>query len=104
MELWAENFVPEEQSDRLIIKDFFKINPRFQNFVDLVEGHTDNPKVICRKKFWMKGHVVLSALEEFNDDIFIWLDSDVITLKDIPLDFFYNLLDNNTLKILFICK
>jgi hypothetical protein len=99
LELWAENFVPEEQSDRLIIKDFFKINPRFQNFASLVEAHTDNPKVLCRKKFWMKGHVVLSALEEFNEDIFIWLDSDVVTLKNIPLDFFHKLLDTNTLSV-----
>lgn len=99
MELWAEDFVPDETSDRLIIKDFHKINPRFQQFVDLVESHTSNPKVLCRKKFWMKGHVVLTAIQEFNDDIFIWLDSDVVTLKTIPLDFFYNLLDEKTLSV-----
>ena len=99
MELWAENFSPEEVSDRLIIKDFNKINPRFDNFTKLVQKHNSNPKVLCRKKFWMKGHVVLTALEECNEDIFVWLDSDVVTLKKIPLDFFYNLMNDETLSV-----
>lgn len=99
MELWAENFQPEEVSDRLIIKDFNKINPRFEDFARLVQKHTSNPKVLCRKKFWMKGHVVLTAMEECNEDIFLWLDSDVVTLKEIPLDFFYNLMDEETLSV-----
>jgi hypothetical protein len=99
MELWAEDFLPDEKNSRIVIKDFHKINPRFNKFVDLVNSHTDNPKVLCRKKFWLKGHVVLTALEECKDDVFLWLDSDVITLKDIPFDFINNLIDENTLSV-----
>jgi hypothetical protein len=99
IELWAENFVPDIEDPRLIVKDWNKINPRFNEFVSLIESITDNPKVLSRKKFWMKGHVVLSAMEECDSDIFIWLDSDVITHKHIPLNYLDNLIPKNTLSV-----
>jgi hypothetical protein len=99
MELWAENFVPDIEDPRLIVKDWNQINPRFDEFVALIEFITDNPKVLSRKKFWMKGHVVLSALEECDSDVFIWLDSDVITHKHIPLDYLDNLIPRDTLSV-----
>lgn len=98
LELWAENFVPDIEHPRLIVKDWNKINPRFDNFVKLIESITTNPKVMSRKKFWMKGHVVLSALEENVSDIFIWLDSDVITHKNITLSYLENLCSVDTLS------
>jgi hypothetical protein len=99
MELWAENFVPDIEDPRLIIKDWNQINPRFDEFVALIESITDNPKVLARKKFWMKGHVVLSAMEECDSDVFVWLDSDVITHKHIPLDYLDNLIPRDTLSV-----
>jgi len=99
MELWAENFVPDIEDPRLVIKDWNRINPRFDNFVALVESLTDNPKVLSRKKFWMKGHVVLSAMEECDSDVFIWLDSDVITHKHIPLGYLDNLIPRDILSV-----
>ena len=99
IELWAENFVPDIEDPRLIVKDWNKINPRFDEFVALIESLTDNPKVLSRKKFWMKGHAVLSAMEECDSDVFIWLDSDVITHKHIPLDYLDNLIPKNTLSV-----
>jgi hypothetical protein len=99
IELWAENFMPDIVHPRLIIKDWNKINPRFNNFVSLIESKTSNPKVLSRKKFWMKGHVILSAIEECESDVFIWLDSDVVTHSHIPLDYINNLIPNNTLSV-----
>lgn len=99
IELWAENFIPDIEDPRLIVKDWNKINPRFNNFVSLIESKTTDPKILGRKKFWMKGHVVLSAMEECESDIFIWLDSDVITHKKIPLDYFKKIIPENYLAV-----
>lgn len=99
IELWAENFVPDITDPRLIIKDWNKINPRFNDFADLISASTTCTKTLSRKKFWMKGHVVLTALEECSQDVFIWLDSDVITHDYIPLEFIENLIPENTLSV-----
>lgn len=99
IELWAENFIPDIKDSRLIVKDWNAINPRFDNFVSLIESKTSNPKILGRKKFWMKGHVVLSAMEECDSDVFIWLDSDVITHKEIPLSYIEKLIPENYLAV-----
>lgn len=99
IELWAENFSPDITDHRLIVKDWNKINPRFNDFVALIESTTDNSKVLSRKKFWMKAHVIISALEEFNNDLFIWLDSDVITNNNIPLEYLENLCPSDVLSM-----
>lgn len=99
LELWAENFNPDIEDSRLIIKDWNKINPRFNNFVSLIESKTSNPKILGRKKFWMKGHVVLSAMEECRSDVFIWLDSDVITHNYITLEYLNSLIPENYLSV-----
>lgn len=99
IELWAENFIPDIIHPRLIIKDWNKINPRFNNFVSLIESKTSNPKVLSRKKFWMKGHVVLTAMEECESDVFIWLDSDIVTHSDLPLSYIEQLIPENFLAV-----
>jgi hypothetical protein len=99
IELWAENFLPDIIDERLVIKDFEKINPRFKNFVSLIKSITQNQKILSREKFWLKGHVVLSALEECNSDVFVWIDSDVITHNTITLDFLNSLLPEDTLCV-----
>jgi hypothetical protein len=99
IELWAENFIPDIDHPRLIIKDWNKINPRFNNFVTLIESKTSNPKVLSRKKFWMKGHVVLTAMEECESDIFMWLDSDIVTHSYLPLSYIENLIPENFLAV-----
>lgn len=99
LDLWAENFTPDIVDDRLVIKDFNKINPRFDNFVKLIESTNPSQKVMARKKFWLKGHVILTALEECTTDIFIWIDSDVLTHNDIPANFFEKLIPEDTLCV-----
>lgn len=99
LELWAENFTPDIIDPRLIIKDFNKINPRFENFKNLMFSSTDNHKVLSKKTFWLKGHVVLTALEEFDSDVFIWLDSDVVTHSTIPLSYINNLIPEDILSV-----
>lgn len=99
LELWAENFTPDIQDTRLIIKDWNKINPRFNNFVSLIESKTSNPKILGRKKFWMKGHVVLTAMEECTSDVFIWLDSDVITHNYISINYLEKLIPSDYLAV-----
>lgn len=99
IELWAENFVPDIEDSRLIVKDWNKINPRFNNFVSLIESKTTDPKILGRKKFWMKGHVVLTAMEECKNDVFIWLDSDVITHKEISVSYIENLIPDSHLAV-----
>jgi hypothetical protein len=103
MELWAEGFIPDIEDDRLIIKDFFKVQPRLQNFLTLIEPHikaSPSPRVWKKfQSFWLKGHVTLTALEEFEQDIFIWLDSDVITHKTIPLEYLENLIPEDVLSV-----
>jgi len=99
IELWAEGFTPEFEDPRLIIKDFNKVNPRFTNFEKLMFSATDNHKVLSKRTFWLKGHVVLTALEEFNHDVFVWLDSDVITHSKITLDYLNKLIPENCLSV-----
>ena len=103
IELWAEGFTPDIQDNRLIVKDFTKTQPRLNLFLELIKPHVPNtaPKNIFAKfrPFWLKGHVILTALEEFDSDVFIWLDSDVTTHKDISLDFLNNLLPKDTLSL-----
>lgn len=99
LELWAENFEPDIKDDRLIIKDFEIINPRFKNFVQLIKSITQDHKILCREKFWLKGHVVLSAMERCTSDVFIWIDSDVISHKHITLDFLNSLIPEDTLCV-----
>ena len=99
LELWAEGFVPDIEDPRLIIKDFNKINPRFENFKKLMFSSTSNEKVLSKKTFWLKGHVVLTALEEFTDEVFIWLDSDVITHDHITLDYLNSLIPEDVLSV-----
>lgn len=103
IELWAEDFVPDIKDKRLIVKDFNKTQPRLQNFLELIKPHVPNspPKNIYAKfrPFWLKGHVTLSALEEFDSDVFIWLDSDVTTHKHLTVDFFDKLLPEDTLSV-----
>ena len=99
LELWAEGFTPDIEDDRLVIKDFEKINPRFQNFVKLIESKTTNPKILNKKKFWLKGHVVLTAMENCTSDVFLWIDSDVLTHNYISKEFIENLIPNDTLCV-----
>jgi len=99
IELWAEGFVPDITHPRLIIKDFEKINPRFQNFEKLMFSSTDNHKVISKRNFWLKGHVVLTALEEFDSDVFIWLDSDVITHAPITIEYLNSIIPEDYLSV-----
>jgi hypothetical protein len=99
LELWAEDFTPDISDPRLIVKDFNKVNPRLAEFVKLMESYTQEPKHLAKKKFWMKGHVVLSAMEECEQDVFVWLDSDVITNEPIPMSWFENLIPNDCLSV-----
>jgi hypothetical protein len=99
MELWAENFVPDISDPRLIIKEFNKINPRFENFKKLLFSLTTSDKVLSKEKLWLKGHVVLTALEESTDDVFIWLDSDVVTHSPIELAYIESLIPENVLSV-----
>jgi hypothetical protein len=55
--------------------------------------------VLSRKTFWLKGHVVLTALEEFDSDVFIWLDSDVITHTPIQIEYINALISEDTLSV-----
>lgn len=103
LEVWAEGFVPDIKNDRLIIKDFNKTQPRLDKFLELIKPHVPHtpPKNIYSKyrPFWLKGHVVLTALEEFDSNVFIWLDSDVTTHKKLTVEFFNNLLPKDTLSV-----
>ena len=51
MELWAENFVPDISDPRLIIKEFNKINPRFENFKKLLDLLKKDPPTGAREKW-----------------------------------------------------
>jgi hypothetical protein len=65
MELWAENFVPDIEDPRLIVKDWNQINPRFDEFVSLIESITDNwkitnqPNILYEAGTWGPGDTVL---------------------------------------------
>jgi hypothetical protein len=99
MELWAEGFTPDIKHDRLVIKDFEKINPRFRDFESLMFSSTDDHKVLSKRNFWLKGHVALTALEEFDSDVFIWLDSDVVTHSNITLEYLNKLIPEDVLSV-----
>lgn len=99
IELWAENFTPDFEDSRLIIKDFNLVVPRLQEFISLVESATTNEKVLSRKKFWLKGHAVLTAMEHCDSDVFVWLDSDVITHKHITLEYLNKLIPEDFLSV-----
>jgi len=104
IELWAEGFSPDIKDDRLITKDFEKVRNDLDNFLELIYPHVPHGPVgkdlFSAYKFsWIKGHVITASLEECKSDVFIWLDSDIITNKKIPLDFIENLLPSDTLSL-----
>lgn len=99
IELWAEGFVPDIEDPRLIVKDYNKVNPRCEIFLEKMRPFLQIHKHHMKEKFWKKGHVVLSAMEECEQDIFIWLDSDVITHANIPMKFFEKLIPEDCLSV-----
>lgn len=93
LELYAEEFLPDITDDRLVINSMENALNQWKNYVEL-RGARLKQKMA---KFWLKSFVVIDAIKNTEEDILIWLDSDVITHKEIPLKFLDNLLPKDTL-------
>jgi len=93
LELYAEEFVPDIRDDRLIINSMIPVLNRWDKYIQLRETKRKTKMA----KFWLKSFVVIDAIRNANEDILIWLDSDVITHKEITKEFLYSLLPEDTL-------
>lgn len=99
MDLYAEGFVPDIEDPRLIIKDFSNVSNNLEEFWNLIIKEQPEGRHTRAKKFYLKAHVVLESWNTFNDDVFIWLDSDIITHKTVPMKFLNNLCSKHTLSV-----
>jgi hypothetical protein len=93
LEIYAEEFIPDQKVDRLIVNSMEPVLNRWQKYINL-RGTTKKTKMA---KFWLKSFVVIDAIKNSNEDILIWLDSDVITHAKITPEILYNLLPEDTL-------
>lgn len=99
-------FLPEDTKITVTTEDFEifpKLNPRinlidlysldngFREFEDRWKGKTMQ-KVIS---FAKKGHTILHAVENFKDDIMIWLDADAFIKQPISEEYLKGLLKDN---------
>lgn len=93
LELYAEEFTPEISSPRLIVNSMNNVINTWHNYVELRET-TIKTKMA---KFWLKSFVTIDALKNTQEDILIWLDSDVITHTPITYEYLESLLPPDTL-------
>lgn len=93
LELYAEEFEPEIKDPRLIINSMGHVLERWNQYINLREV-TKKSKMA---KFWLKSFVKIDAIKNCQEDILIWLDSDVITHKEITEEYLYSLLPEDTL-------
>jgi hypothetical protein len=93
IELYAEEFIPDTQNENLIVNSMENVLEKW-NFYLKERDATSKRKMA---KFWLKSFVLLDALENTSEDILIWLDSDVITHKQITENFLYSLLSEDDL-------
>ena len=94
------------EARRVIFRDLFTLCPDQKKFID---DYQDNPAAWGwihpgRKadndfkaiKFSRQAFIPDHAIQDFDDgDIFVWLDSDVVSFKKIPYDFVPNLLGDH---------
>ena len=93
LELYAEEFLPDEINPRLIINDMKPVLDRWDQYITVREASRKTKMA----KFWLKSLVKIDAIKNTKEDILIWLDSDVITHKKITPEFLYSLLPEDTL-------
>jgi hypothetical protein len=93
LELYAEEFIPDIADKRLIVNPMLPVLKKWHDYINLRE----TKKKTKMAKFWLKSFVVIDAIKNTNEDILIWLDSDVITHKEITKEFLYSLLPEDTL-------
>jgi len=91
LELYAEGFRPDINDSRLILRDFQPVDANVTEFYGMLLEKYPTGRHVRARKFYLKAHVVLQAWQEFQGDVFVWLDSDIITQRKIPLDFLENL-------------
>lgn len=99
LDLWAEDFVPDIIDSRINVKPWSTVHKNLQDFWNLITSISQEGRHMRAKKFYLKAHVVLESWKTADYDVFIWLDSDIITHKQIPLEFFENLCSVNTLAV-----
>jgi len=93
LELYAEEFDPNITDERLVVNRMNSVLNTWQQYINLREV-TKKTKMA---KFWLKSFVKIHAMENTSEDILIWLDSDVITHKNISVDYLESLLPEDHL-------
>lgn len=78
-------------NSRINVLDLYALNNGFKEFEDRWRGKTMQ-KVIS---FAKKGHTILYAVENFQDDVMIWLDADAFIKQSITEDYLRSLLKGN---------
>ena len=83
---------------KIIIKDFNKSIPEYQNFVIKYkdkEKYTDDFRFNVFR-FAHKVYAIASAIKNIKTKYLIWLDADIKTYKKIPLEFFDTLINEKS--------
>ena len=99
LELWAEGFVPDIQDPRLIIRAFDSVKQNLDPWYQGLLQSRPQGRHVTAYKFYLKAHVVLEAWREFDADVFVWLDSDILTRRTIPFDFLDRLCPEDCLAV-----
>lgn len=84
-----ENIFLNVSEDLVSFKNNFK-DIRFKGVINNVYNFKYDAIKFCHKVF-----AILHAFKYNKSDILIWLDADIVTLKDIPLDLITSLIDGN---------
>ena len=87
LDLYAEGFEPDIRSSRLIVREFDQVDRNVTEFYDMLLQNYPTGRHVRARKFYLKAHVVLEAWRHFDADVFVWLDSDIITRRKIPMEF-----------------
>jgi UDPglucose 6-dehydrogenase len=87
LELWAEEFVPDITNDRLILRPFDTVKKNLDEFYQDLVAVQPQGRHVTAYKFYLKAHVVLETWRDFDSDVFVWLDSDILTRRRVPFEF-----------------
>jgi lipopolysaccharide biosynthesis glycosyltransferase len=94
LHLYLEDFTIDNSDERIIIEEWNAVNDLYSIW--------EKRGFIVRKKqpgFIKKALTQIAAFKKLENEKIIWLDADIITLKQIPDNFFNSILENYPLAV-----
>lgn len=106
LHVFSEDKIPQD-FENIKYYDLYEISPECKKFVTENKKRKWKPKYRQKLykglfiKFCYKVYSICIAQKIIDSDILIWLDSDIVTIKDIPLDIINKQIEDNTVLCYF---